>query len=59
MAQASSDGVVDTPRKVHGTQNLYCAGASVFTSGGRADPSLTVVALSSQLAEHLKSKLGA
>lgn len=59
MAPAASDGVVDPTCKVHGTQNLYCAGASVFPSGGRANPTLTVVALSVRLAAHLTSKLGA
>jgi choline dehydrogenase-like flavoprotein len=47
-------GVVDADARVHGTDNLYVAGSSVFPTGGFANPTLTIVALAVRLAEHLK-----
>lgn len=46
-------GVVDRHARVHGTDNLYVAGASVFPSAGFANPVLTIVALTLRLARHL------
>lgn len=46
-------GVVDSDCRVHSVGNLYMAGSSVFTSGGCANPTLTVTALAIRLAEHL------
>jgi choline dehydrogenase-like flavoprotein len=48
-------GVVDENCRVHAMTNLYIAGGSVFPTGGYANPSLTIVALSLRLADHLKS----
>lgn len=47
-------GVVDENGRVHGTSNLFVAGSSVFPSTGYANPTLTIVALASRLADHLK-----
>jgi choline dehydrogenase-like flavoprotein len=47
-------GVVDRDCLVHGTENLYCAGSSVFATGGYANPTLTALALAVRLADHLK-----
>jgi choline dehydrogenase-like flavoprotein len=47
-------GVVDRHCAVHGLSNFYIAGSSVFPTGGRANPTLTIVALSIRLADHLK-----
>lgn len=47
-------GVVDTHCRVHGISNLYVAGSSVFPTGGSANPTLTILALSIRLADHLK-----
>jgi choline dehydrogenase-like flavoprotein len=53
-------GVVDRDCKVHGVPNLYLAGSSVFTTGlGYANPTLTIAALSTRLAEHLQMVVGA
>lgn len=59
MAANSSDGVVDTNLKVFGQQNLYVASSSVFPRYGYSNPTLTIVALSVRLAQHLASQNGA
>ena len=47
-------GVVDENCRVHGVANLYVAGSSVFpTSLGYVNPTLTVVALATRLADHV------
>jgi choline dehydrogenase-like flavoprotein len=45
--------VVDPDCRVHGVDNLYIAGASVFPTSSQANPTLTVVALALRLASHL------
>jgi choline dehydrogenase-like flavoprotein len=45
--------VVDHQGRVHGLDNLFVAGSSVFPSGGYANPTLTIVALAIRLSEHL------
>jgi choline dehydrogenase-like flavoprotein len=50
-------GVVDRDCRVHGSSSVYVAGASVFTTGGSANPTLTVVALAIRLADELKRVL--
>jgi choline dehydrogenase-like flavoprotein len=52
-------GVVDADCRVHGVQNLYIAGSSVFPTYGCSNPTLTVVALGLRLADHLKKQLAA
>jgi choline dehydrogenase-like flavoprotein len=43
-------GVVDEDCRVHGVDNLFIAGASVFPTAGFANPTLTIVALALRLA---------
>jgi choline dehydrogenase-like flavoprotein len=54
MHRDPTRGVVDENCRVHEMSNLYIAGGSVFPTGGYANPSLTIVALSLRLADHLK-----
>jgi choline dehydrogenase-like flavoprotein len=52
-------GVVDENSRVHGLANVYVAGSSVFSTGiGYANPTLTLLALTSRLADHLKGEVG-
>ena len=46
-------GVVDGDLRVHQMENLYVTGASVFPTAGVANPTLTIIALSLRLADHL------
>ena len=57
MADHPDWGVVDRDGRVHGTDNLYTTGASVFPTAGFANPTLTIVALAVRLAEHLRKRL--
>lgn len=50
-------GVVDRNCKVHGVGNLYVAGSSVFPTSGVSNPTLTLVALTLRLADHLRPLL--
>lgn len=56
MSDDPKQGVVDANAKVHGIDNLYVAGSSVFPTSGYANPTLTIVALSARLAHHLSAK---
>jgi choline dehydrogenase-like flavoprotein len=57
MHRDPRQGVVDEHARVHAIANLYVAGSSVFPTGGFANPTLTIVALSLRLAEHLDARL--
>jgi choline dehydrogenase-like flavoprotein len=45
--------VVDEQCRVHGVDNLYIAGSSVFPTSGIANPTLTLLALTYRLGDHL------
>ncbi|GAB3894608.1 GMC oxidoreductase [Spirosoma agri] len=57
MSDDPETGVVDRNAKVYGLSNLYVAGASVFPTGGHANPTFTIVAHALLLADHLKSRI--
>lgn len=47
-------GVVDKNCKVHSVNNLYIAGSSCFPTAGSVTPTLTVVAISLRLSNHIR-----
>jgi len=53
MSDSARTGVVDANCTVHGYGNLHIAGSSVFTTGGWANPTLTLLALAHRLGVHL------
>jgi len=55
---APTEGVVDQNLKLHGVDNMYVAGSSVFPSTGVSNPTMTIIALSIRLAEYLQTKVG-
>ena len=57
MATSASEGVVDPDCRVHGVDDLWLAGSSVFATGGVATPTFTIVALAIRLADHLRDQL--
>lgn len=50
-------GVVDNNQRVHGLDNFYIAGSSVFSTGGGCNPTLTIVMMSLRLGNHIASLL--
>ena len=56
-AWVSNFGVVDRNCKVYGSNNLYCIGSSIFTTGGHNNPTFPIVQLSLRLGEHLSKKI--
>lgn len=58
MGDSPKTGVVDSSCRVFGMTNLYVASSAVFPTSSQANPTLTIVALSLRLAEHLKRNLG-
>lgn len=53
MGRSPDEGVCDTDLRVFGVDNLYLASSSVFPHMGAFNPTLTIVALTLRLAEHL------
>ncbi len=57
MGDDPRTSVVDRNCRVHSVENLYVAGSSVFTTGGHANPTFTLIALALRLADHLTHTL--
>lgn len=57
MHEEPTQGVVDADCKVHGLGNLYLAGSGTFPTSGSANPTLTLIALSLRLSDHLKAQM--
>lgn len=56
MGTDPTTSVVDPNLKVHGLDNLYVAGSSVFPTGGYVNPTFSIMQLSLRLAEHLAAR---
>src|SRR5262245_5617132 len=54
MSADPKTGVVDANCQVHGVDDLYIAGSSVFPTAGHANPTLTIAAMSLRLVDYLK-----
>ncbi|HET7738672.1 MAG TPA: GMC family oxidoreductase [Tepidiformaceae bacterium] len=59
MSADPREGVVDSDCRVHGVENLYAAGSSVFPTCGATTVTLSIVALALRLAGHLEAALPA
>lgn len=57
MSDNPREGVVDRNCRIHGIENLYVGGSSVFATGSFAHPTFTIVELALRLAEHLDGRL--
>lgn len=58
MSDDPKTGVVDANCKVHGIDNLYIAGASCYATAAAPNPTLTLIALTLRLSDHLKGQAG-
>jgi choline dehydrogenase-like flavoprotein len=57
MSASPSDGVVDADCKMHGLDNLYVAGGSVFPTASFVNPTFTILCLALRLADHVRARL--
>lgn len=57
MAEDPRHGVTDPFGRVHGIENLFIAGSSLFPTSGWANPTLTIVALALRTADRLSQRL--
>lgn len=53
MSADPRHGVTDADTRVHGIDNLFVAGSSLFPTSGWANPTLTIVAMALRTAAHL------
>ena len=56
VSHKPENGIVDENLKVHGQENLYVLGSSVFYNTGFANPTLTIVKLAHRLADKLNNQ---
>jgi len=57
MSDDPKKGVVDANCKVYGIDNLYVAGSACYATSAAPNPTLTIVALSLRLSDHVKGRL--
>ena len=56
MSVDPRQGVTDEWGKVHGIENLYVCGSSLFPTSGWANPTLTILALALRTSDHILSR---
>ncbi len=59
MSENGRTGVVDGDCKLHGIDNLFIGGSSVFPTGGGVNPTFTIVCLALRMGEHIADLLDA
>jgi choline dehydrogenase-like flavoprotein len=59
MSVRPEDGVVNKFGRAHDVPNLFVSDGSVMTTGGAANPTLTIVALALRQADHIEEQLKA
>jgi hypothetical protein len=57
MGINENSSVVDKNLKVHGINNMYICGSSVFPTGGHANPTLSIIQLSLRLSNYLEDQI--
>ena len=57
MGKSVNDSVCDKNNRVHGYQNLFLSGSSVFTTGGASNPTISIIALGLRLSNYLKENI--
>jgi choline dehydrogenase-like flavoprotein len=57
MGVDPKQSVVDANCKVHGIDNLYMAGSSCYVTAGAVNPTLTLIALTLRLSDHIKERI--
>ena len=57
MGESINDSVCNKNNKVHGYENLFLSGSSVFTTGGASNPTISIIALGLRLSNYLKENL--
>jgi choline dehydrogenase-like flavoprotein len=55
MSAGATDGVVDPNCRVHGLDNLFIAGSSIFARGLYAGPTMSMLGFTNRLAAHLST----
>ncbi|MDP7418705.1 MAG: GMC family oxidoreductase, partial [Gammaproteobacteria bacterium] len=55
MSATDADGVVDSDCRLHSVDNTFVASGGVFSTGGYANPTLSIVALALRLSDHIKA----
>ena len=59
MSELPKDGVLNKWGCAHDVKNLFVSDGSVMTTGGAANPTLTIVALAIRQAEYIAKSLNA
>jgi choline dehydrogenase-like flavoprotein len=57
MSSHPATGVVDADARVHGIDNLFIVGSSVFPVSASTAPTVTIVQLALRLGDHLAQRL--